>query len=370
MNRAATPALVLALGLGLPSLAACDGEGHHDSMRARPGRAPLAGASNSSGPSASTLLAKAKKVLGTPPAVAKPRYAMSDAKIELGRKLYYDTRLSKNHDISCNTCHLLDNYGVDGLPTSKGHKGQIGDRNAPTVYNAAFHLAQFWDGREPDVEHQAKGPPTNPVEMAMGSPERVEATLASIPGYKADFEAVFPDSGVTYDNMAEAIGAFERKLVTPAPFDDFLAGKTEALDAGQLRGLDLFLEAGCTTCHTGAAIGGTSYQKLGVQKPYPCEDEGRKKITGVDADLFVFKVPSLRNVTKTAPYLHDGSVKSIEEMVQIMAKHQTTYGEMKDDEVKAVVAFLDSLTGEIPAEYVAKPKLPESGPDTPAPDPT
>jgi len=318
------------------------------------------------------LRTRAAAVFGTLPAEASnPNNAVTPAKVELGRILYYDPRLSKNHDVSCNTCHLLDRHGVDGDPTSKGHRGQRGGRNAPTVYNAALHIAQFWDGRAADVEEQAKGPVLNPIEMAMPSEEAVLVVLRSIPDYAPLFAAAFPEdeNPITYDNMARAIGAFERKLLTPSPFDAFIAGDDRALSDEQLGGLDAFVSAGCITCHQGAAIGGGLYQKLGVVKPYPTEDPGRAEITGNEADRQVFKVPSLRNIAKTGPYLHDGSIQQLDQMIRIMAEYQLGIP-VDDAQVSAILAFLESLTGTVDADLIAMPELPPSGPDTPAADPS
>jgi len=296
----------------------------------------------------------------------------SDELVDLGRMLYYENRISKNHDLSCNSCHMLDKYGVDNEPTSPGHKGVRGDRNSPTSYLAAMHLAQFWDGREPDVEAQAKGPVLNPVEMAMAGPEHVEKVLKSMPGYRKAFKAAFPDQDkpITYDNFAVAVGAFERGLVTRnSPFDKFLEGDTDALTAEQKEGLELFVSTGCTTCHSGPAMGGQMYQKLGLVHPYETEDEGRKKVTGNDADAKMFKVPSLRNIDKTGPYFHDGSIESLPEAIKLMAWHQLGK-KLKPPEVKKIAAFLASTTGELPTDYIAKPELPESTDKTPSPDPS
>jgi cytochrome c peroxidase len=293
----------------------------------------------------------------------------SAAVIDLGRKLYYDTRLSKNHDISCNSCHQLDNFGVDSEPTSPGHKGQRGGRNSPTSYNAALHLTQFWDGRAADVEAQAKGPVLNPIEMAMPDEATVVAVLESIPGYVEDFEKAYPGQPISYDNMAAAIGAFERGLVTPGPFDRYLAGDVDALTPAQVEGLDTFVATGCTTCHMGTGVGGGMYQKLGLVEAYPSKDQGRFEATGNEADRLMFKVPSLRNIAKTGPYFHDGSVATLDEAVTIMAKHQLGK-QLTPKETKSIVTFLEALTGEVPTQYVAKPELPASGPKTPAPDPS
>ena len=293
------------------------------------------------------------------------------AKIDLGRMLYYEKRLSKNHDVSCNSCHLLDAYGVDSEPTSPGHRGQRGGRNSPTVYNAALHVAQFWDGRSPDVEAQAKGPVLNPIEMAAPSEAHIVSLLASMPGYVDAFAAAFPedDASLSYDNMARAIGAFERNLITPSRFDAFMAGDASALDAKEQRGLATFMATGCTTCHTGATLGGLLYRKIGFIFPYETEDKGREDVTGNVADRHVFKVPSLRNVVETGPYFHDGSITDVAEAVRIMGYHQLGVT-LREDQVSDVVAFLGSLSGAVDAAYIAEPELPASTIDTPEPDPS
>jgi len=323
-------------------------------------------------PNAMALVERAAAIFGPlPNSVPNPENPASPAKIDLGRMLYYDARLSKNQDISCNSCHGLDSFGVDGEPTSPGHRGQRGGRNSPTVYNAAMHVAQFWDGREPDVEAQAKGPVLNPIEMAAPSEEFVVGVLASIPGYVTAFEAAFPDDepSLSYDNMARAIGAFERNLMTPSRFDAFVLGDANALDESERKGFETFLAVGCNSCHTGPAIGGALYRKIGFIFPYETSDPGREAITGEAVDLHVFKVPSLRNIAETGPYLHDGSIVELEEVVRIMGYHQIGL-KLEDEQVAQIVTFLGSLTGEPDAEYIAKPELPESGPDTPAPDPS
>jgi cytochrome c peroxidase len=318
------------------------------------------------------LVSQAGTIFGVlPESVPNPDNPISREKIDLGRMLYYDARLSKNHDISCNSCHQLDRFGVDGEPTSPGHRGQRGDRNSPTVYNAALHVAQFWDGREPDVEAQAKGPVLNPIEMAAPSAEAVVAVLNSIPGYVTAFGEAFPDDAdpVSYDNMARAIGAFERRLTTPGRFDRFLAGDVDALSKDEQRGLQTFIGKGCVSCHMGPAVGGTLYRKIGFVIPYETEDPGRENVTGEESDRHVFKVPSLRNVARTGPWFHDGSIGRLSEAVRLMGHHQLGV-ELDYKEVADIVAFLNSLTGVVDKAYVAKPSLPESGHDTPAPDPT
>ncbi|MEN9784993.1 MAG: hypothetical protein RLZZ299_257 [Pseudomonadota bacterium] len=303
------------------------------------------------------------------PAVAAPADAAAKARVDLGHALYTDARLSKNQDVSCNSCHKLDAYGVDNEPTSPGHKGQRGGRNSPTSYNAFLHVAQFWDGRAPDVEAQALGPVTNPIEMAMKDDKAVDALLRSIPGYAPMFAAAFPGEAepVSFANAAKAIGAFERTLVTPGPFDRYLAGDVSALTAEQQAGLDTFVSTGCASCHMGAGVGGGMYQKLGLVVPYDTKDEGRKAVTKNDADLHVFKVPALRNVEKTAPYFHDGSVATLDDAIRKMGKHQLGK-DLADSDVASIKSFLGSLTGPLPT--LTAPTLPPSGPNTPKPDPT
>ncbi len=292
--------------------------------------------------------------------------ADATAKIDLGRQLYYDPRLSLSQGISCNSCHQLDNYGVDNEPTSPGHGGARGERNSPSSYNAAEHVAQFWDGRAADLAAQAKGPILNPGEMAMPDEASVVKLLGTIPGYVEAFQAAYPTDGITYDNLANAIGTFETYLLTPSRFDKHLEGDASALTPEERAGLDLYVQTGCTTCHMGKYVGGQMYMKLGLVEPYPTEDEGRFKVTGNEADKFVFKVPSLRNVAKTAPYFHDGSVGTLEEAITLMAKHQLGK-QLSADEVASIKTFLEALTGDIPTDYVKKPELPESGPETPGP---
>lgn len=293
------------------------------------------------------------------------------AKVELGRVLYFENRLSKNQELSCNSCHGLDTFGADGKKTSPGHKGQLGSRNSQTVYNAAGHVAQFWDGRAADVEEQAKGPVLNPVEMAMPSEAAVVAVLKSIPGYLEMFQKAFPgqEDPITYNNMAAAIGAYERKLVTPSRWDDFLKGQTSALSETEKKGLKTFIDSGCTTCHNGPLVGGSMFMKLGLVKPWPnTKDKGRGDLTKNAADDMVFKVPSLRNISKTGPYFHDGSVATLDEAIKLMALHQVGR-ELTEGDVKSIAIWLETLNGSAPAELIKKPTLPESGPTTPAADP-
>ena len=291
--------------------------------------------------------------------------------ISLGRLLYFDPRLSKSQTISCNTCHPLTKYGMDAQATSEGYQGQHGDRNAPSVYNAAGHFAQFWDGRAADVEEQAKGPIRNPVEMAMASQQDVVAVLQSMPEYVTAFQRAFPQGRepVCLDNVGIAIGAFERKLLTPARWDRFLRGDEAALTDKEKSGLNAFLAAGCQTCHAGAFVGGISFQKLGFAKPYPesALDPGRYKVTHAEADRMVFKVPSLRNIVMTAPYFHSGRVSSLQDAVAQMAEYQRGW-QLQEPQVQAIVSWLGALTGDIPAHYIKEPALPKSKATTPKPE--
>jgi cytochrome c peroxidase len=245
---------------------------------------------------------------------------------------------------------------VDNEPTSVGHDGQRGARNSPTVYNAALHFAQFWDGRAPNVEEQAKGPVLNPVEMGMPSPEVVNERLAEIPGYAPLFAAAFPgeQDPITYDNFAKAVGAFERRLVTPSRFDEFLGGRADALTDAEVAGLAKFMDTGCPTCHMTATIGGQMYQKLGLVHPYESKDLGRYDVTKKDADKYFFKVPSLRNVEKTGPWFHDGSVTTLSQAIDRMAWHQLDK-KLEPADVQSIETFLKSLTGTPDPDYIAEP---------------
>jgi cytochrome c peroxidase len=294
-----------------------------------------------------------------------------EEKITLGRMLYYDPRLSRDQKISCNSCHDLARYGVDGQPTSPGFKGQHGDRNSPSVYNAALHFVQFWDGRAANVEEQAKGPVLNPVEMAMPDSKAVIAVLNSIPEYVAAFKAAFPgdENPVNYDNFGIAVGAFERKLLTPARWDRFLAGDSAALNEEEKAGFNVFVGAGCQTCHMGALLGGNLYQKMGAAKPYhDTTDPGRFKVTNNEADRMLFKVPSLRNIEKTGPYFHNGKAATLTAAIKEMGDYQVAR-QLSDAEAASIAAWMKSLTGDVPADYIKAPELPKSTPRTPKPAP-
>ena len=301
-----------------------------------------------------------------------PANPATPEKIALGRMLYFDPRLSKGQELSCASCHDLERGGADTERFSKGHRGKLGGRNAPSVFNAAGQIAQFWDGRAPTVEEQAKGPVLNPVEMAMPDPAYVTKVLHSMPGYVSAFRKAFPGEKdpMTYDNLGRAIGAFERGLVTPTRFDEMLAGNDGALDAAEKAGLALFIRTGCTACHQGSLVGGSMYMKLGLVEPYAnASDQGRFSLTNRDEDRMFFKVPSLRNVADTPPYFHDGSIADLPTAVKTMARLQLGK-QLTDDEAASIVTFLHALSGKPAADYIARPELPTSGPGTPRPDRT
>lgn len=298
----------------------------------------------------------------------QPAVVENPAMVELGKQLFFDPRLSKSGFISCNSCHNLSMGGADNLQTSIGDHWQQGPINSPTVLNSSLSVAQFWDGRAADLKEQAGGPIANPGEMAFTHALAVDV-LASIPGYVQSFERVFGDPGVDIDRITQAIAAFEQTLVTPnSRFDQWLQGKEEAISEQELAGYTLFKNSGCVACHNGAALGGTSFQKMGLVEPYKTENpaEGRAAVTGKDEDRFKFKVPTLRNVELTYPYFHDGAAATLEEAVQIMGRLQLgrTYSE---EETEQIVAFLKTLTGEQP--NFTLPQLPPSSNQTPPPRP-
>jgi len=291
-------------------------------------------------------------------------------KIELGKALFFDPRLSASGVFSCNSCHNLATGGDDNLETSIGHGWQKGPRNAPTVFNAVFNEAQFWDGRAEDLKAQAKGPIQAGVEMA-NTPTQVVATLKSMPQYPEWFTSAFPGEKdpVTFDNMAKAIEVFEATLLTPAAFDKYLNGDDLALSAEQKKGLGLFIDKGCSGCHNGINVGGNGYYPFGViEKPgaevLPQGDHGRFAVTKTADDQYVFRAAPLRNVAVTAPYFHSGKVWDLKQAVTIMSSSQLGT-ELKPDEVDAIVAFLQSLTGDVPR--IDYPVLPAETGATPRP---
>ena len=290
------------------------------------------------------------------------------ARVELGKKLYFDPRLSKSGFISCNSCHNLSMGGTDNLPSSIGHGWQQGPINSPTVLNSSMNIAQFWDGRAKDLKEQAAGPIANPGEMAFTHSLAV-GVLSSIPAYVKEFKLVFGADEITIDHVTDAIAEFEKTLVTPnSRFDQWLLGDESALTAQEQQGYELFKSSGCVACHNGPAAGGNTFQKMGLVQPYQTDNpaEGLAAVTGNDADRFKFKVPTLRNVELTYPYFHDGATNSLAEAVDIMGRLQLGR-EFTPEETDGIVAFLRTLTGEQPS--FALPVLPPSNETTPAPQP-
>ncbi|WP_077728251.1 cytochrome-c peroxidase [Methylocaldum sp. 14B] len=292
-------------------------------------------------------------------------------RIELGKMLYFDPRLSRSWMISCNSCHNLALGGVDLEQTSIGHGWQKGPRNAPTVLNSVFNIAQFWDGRAADLQTQAKGPLQASVEMN-NTPERLEKTLNTIPGYVERFKQAFPNepNPVSFDNLAKAIEAFEATLITPnSKFDRYLKGDDKALNDAEKQGLALFMDKGCSNCHNGINIGGNGYFPFGVvEKPgaeiLPLKDKGRFTVTNTASDEYVFKVPSLRNIVLTPPYFHSGQVWDLRQAVAIMGTAQLG-AKLTDPEIDSVTTFLRTLTGDQPK--IELTHLPAHTKDTPLP---
>jgi cytochrome c peroxidase len=321
------------------------------------------------------LLARAQQQFApiptTPPEL--PGNAATPTKVELGKMLYFDPRLSASHSISCSSCHNIGLGGADAEPTSIGHRWQRGGRNAPTVLNAVFNHAQFWDGRAKDLEQQAGGPIANPVEMASPTPHVAEQ-LKGIPGYGDLFAKAFPGEAdpITLTNAQKAIAVFEATLITPnAPFDRFLRGEQNALSPTQREGLSLFMDKGCSACHSGINVGGGMYAPFGVvEKPgadfLPPADKGRFVVTKTPSDEYVFKVPTLRNIALTAPYFHTGRAWDLRQAVAVMGTSQLG-AQLNDDEIDKITAFLGSLTGEQPK--VTYPVFPPSIASTPRPAP-
>ncbi|MDH5612630.1 MAG: cytochrome-c peroxidase [Gammaproteobacteria bacterium] len=294
------------------------------------------------------------------------------AKVELGKMLYMDPRLSSTGTVSCNSCHNVMEGGDDSRAVSMGVHGQTGGRSAPTVWNSAFHSVQFWDGRANSLEDQAKGPITNPIEMGMKNHDQAMTVVKDIPGYKAYFEKAFGKNSMNIENAAKAIAAFERTLITPnSAYDRFVKGDKKALSKQQQDGMNKFAELGCVGCHSGAAFNGPSNEiGVGFYAKFPTfadndyvakykltDDKGRGGVTNNAAENNMFRVPTLRNISDTAPYFHNGSVKTLEEAVRVMAKTQLNQ-DLSQQDVKNIVAFLEALTGDYPE--ISMPRLPAS----------
>jgi cytochrome c peroxidase len=312
------------------------------------------------------LMSRATSIFGPLPAtMPSPDNPITPEKVKLGRMLFWETRISVDRTVSCAKCHLVGLYATDGLRKAIGNHYKENPRNAPTVLNAASQISEHWIGNRTNVEDQAKQALIGPPSYGMPSYESVEKILRGMKGYTALFKEAFPGDKepVTVDNFAKAIGAFERTLITPAPFDDFLKGNAKALTEQQKRGLKTFLDTGCMTCHFSPYVGGQIYQKFGVHEPYEkytkskVVDEGRFAVTKNPADKFFFKVPVLRNVAETPPYFHDGSVDKLPDAVMIMAKIQLGK-DLTKEQINDIVAFLTSLTGKIPEDALVFPVLP------------
>jgi cytochrome c peroxidase len=312
------------------------------------------------------LIARATQILGPLPA-SMPSAAnpITPEKVELGKILFYEPRISIDGTVSCSKCHPPALYAADGLKKSVGHNCVENPRNDPTILNAASQISEHWIGNRTSVEDQAKQAVTGPPAFGMPSYDSVEKVLRSYPQYETLFRAAFPSDKepVKIDNFAKAIGAFERTLVTPAPFDAFLKGNKEAMTPRQKKGLETFIGQGCAGCHFSPFVGGQMYQKFGLFAPYwqftksEKIDEGRYAVTKAESDKYVFKVPVLRNVAMTRPYFHDGSVDKLEDAVRIMGKIQLGK-DLSTEQIQDIVAFLHALTGKIPADVMEVPVLP------------
>ncbi|WNO09481.1 cytochrome-c peroxidase [Teredinibacter sp. KSP-S5-2] len=294
-----------------------------------------------------------------------PNPKISDQeKVELGKMLFFEPRLSKSQIISCNTCHNLSMGGGDNRPASIGHKWTIGPIKAPTVFNSSLNIAQFWDGRAKDLKEQAAGPIANDIEMGATHKLATE-TIASIPEYQKRFAKVYGKQPISIDTITDAIATFEETLLTPnSRFDQYLNGEETAITQQEKSGYELFKNVGCVACHNGQAVGGNSFQKMGLIKPYQTENEkrGRIELTGKPADDLMFKVPTLRNVSLNAPYFHDGQYWKLEDAVKVMAEIQLGK-DLTDTETRDIVAFLNTLNGERP--QISLPLLPPSTNKTP-----
>ena len=315
------------------------------------------------------LLERAQAVFKPLPDLAEMQKVrpFTEEQVKLGQQLWYENRLSKGNTVSCNSCHNLATAGVDNMPTSAGHKSQFGARNSPTALNAALLGSQFWDGRAADVEEQAGGPLLNPVEMANATEADAAAKIAGIPEYQEKFKAAFPEDGaVSFKNITTALGAFERTLLTPTRWDDYLKGNVSALSEQERKGVRAFMDNGCMSCHSGVNLGGTMFQKFGlVDGPYwkhiddPKHDKGRADVTKKAEDEFFFRVPGLRNVERTYPYFHNGSVWELDKAVNIMAKAQLGKT-LAPEDTENIVAFLKALSGNVPESARTMPELPVS----------
>jgi len=312
------------------------------------------------------LMTRANQIFGPlPQSMPSEQNPITPSKVKLGKLLYYETRISVDGTVSCAKCHPISLYAADGLKKSRGNNCKENPRNAPTILNAAAQISAHWIGNRTGVEDQAKQALVGPPSFGMPSYESVEKIFKGIRGYVILFQEAFPEDKepVNVDNFAKAIGAFERTLMTPAPFDDFMKGNSGVLSERQKRGLQTFLDTGCMTCHFSPYLGGQMYQKFGILEPYwnytksEKVDDGRFSVTKSEADKYVFKVPVLRNVAMTMPYFHDGSVDKLDRAIWIMAKIQLGK-ELSKEQVEDIDAFLNSLTGKLSDDAITVPVLP------------
>jgi len=304
--------------------------------------------------------------LGLIPPLKSPQLASSpaaDAQVALGRALYNETLLSKDRDVSCNSCHPLSEWGTASRLAPSGVARCNSRLDIPSVYNAAVEVDLFWDGRAHSVEEQARESIRSPLEMAMPDESTAVARLKASGKYAAAFRAAFPQDQdpLTFANIARALGAFERGLVTPSRWDEFLGGNKEAVTPQEKQGFATFVNKGCSDCHNGMAVGGRMYQVAGEVRPWPLQsDSGRFAATHEAEDLFVFRVPPLRNIEKTGPYFDTGVITDLAEAVRLMARYQRGIN-LSEEEVGQIVAWLRTLTGTIPSEYVTPRGLASSG---------
>ena len=340
------------------------------SSAAAPASAPASADNSNASEDDKALLKQAQSLFQPIPSAEEMQKAhpITPDQVALGHQLWFDPRLSRGNTVSCNSCHNLASGGVDNTPTSQGHKGQMGGRNSPTALNAALLASQFWDGRAATVEEQAGGPLLNPVEMANANEAAVEKKIADIPQYQEAFKKAYADNGgaVSFANITDAIAAFERTLLTPTKWDDYLRGDINALSTQERQGVRAFINNGCIACHKGVSLGGDTFQKFGLVKgPYwqftgsKEHDEGRFQVTKAENDKFVFRVPGLRNVALTYPYFHDGSVWELEKAIGIMGEAQLGK-QLPEQEVAEIAAFLKTLSGKVPESARMLPELPPS----------
>jgi cytochrome c peroxidase len=323
----------------------------------------LAGTAYAAAPSAQNVLAEAKKYFQPLPPIPTD----NAERAALGRRLFHENRVSQDGNVSCGHCHHSELGATDGMPKAIGVFGKANPRNAASIFNTALQFKQHWRGDRETLEEQAEKSLSGPA--TFGNPDfaAVAAKLMAIPAYPPAFAKAFPGEAdpVTSKNWGLAVAAFERTLLTPGRFDAFLAGDAKALTKPEVAGLSKFMEIGCANCHNGPLLGGTSFQKFGVKSDYWKEtgvetpDKGRADVTKNDADLYVFKVQQLRNIAKTAPYFHDGSVPDLSKAVKIMARVQLGR-ELTETEVTDIVAFLGALTGPVPANYEAPEPFPDA----------